>query len=100
MISELILAFRCTVFKDGGKEEKKKKDFATKGVKCYFIRTDSTSSNDMGSPYIFSGKSIHEIRMHFMHAHTLPSLAKYMARYSSFFSNSLLEASEDFLFPL
>ena len=67
------------VFKDGGKEEKKK-DFSGKGVKCYFIRTDSTASNDMGQPYIFSGKSIHEARMHFMHVHTLPTLAKYMAR--------------------
>lgn len=52
-------------------------------MKCYFIRTDSTASNDMGKPYIFSGKSIHEARMHFMHVHTLPNLAKYMARYSS-----------------
>ncbi|VVA99749.1 unnamed protein product [Arabis nemorensis] len=79
--------YQFFVFKDGGKEEKKK-DFSTKGVKCYFIRTDSTSSNDMGSPYIFSGKSIHEARMHFMHAHTLPSLAKYMARFSLILSKT------------
>ncbi|XP_033130568.1 probable RNA-dependent RNA polymerase 5 isoform X1 [Brassica rapa] len=72
--------YQFFVFKDGGKEEKKK-DFSTKGVKCYFIRTDSTSSNDLGDPYIFSWKSIHEARMHFMHVHTLPSLAKYMARF-------------------
>lgn len=59
--------YQFFVFKDGGKEEKKK-DFATKGVKCYFIRTNSTASYDMRNPYyIFSGKSIHEARMHFMH---------------------------------
>ncbi|KAF8055794.1 hypothetical protein N665_1286s0005 [Sinapis alba] len=84
------IGLRCYqffVFKDGGKEEKKK-DFSTKGVKCYFIRTDSTSANDMGTPYIFSGKSIHEARMHFMHVHTLPSLAKYMARFSLILSKT------------
>ncbi|KFK40360.1 hypothetical protein AALP_AA3G363800 [Arabis alpina] len=79
--------YQFFVFKDGGKEEKKK-DFATKGVKCYFIRTDSTSSNDMGNHYIFSGKSIHEARMHFMHVHTLKSLAKYMARFSLILSKT------------
>lgn len=84
------LHFITIVFKDGGKEEKKK-DFSGKGVKCYFIRTDSTASNDMGKPYIFSGKSIHEARMHFMHVHTLPTLAKYMARCSLFsYTNILL----------
>ncbi|KAJ0254182.1 RNA-dependent RNA polymerase 4 [Hirschfeldia incana] len=75
------------VYKDGGKEEKKKY-FSTKGVKCYFIRTDSTSANDMGTPYIFSGKSIYEARMHFMHVTTLQSLAKYMARFSLILSKT------------
>ncbi|XP_013596635.1 PREDICTED: probable RNA-dependent RNA polymerase 5 isoform X1 [Brassica oleracea var. oleracea] len=79
--------YQFFVFKDGGKEEKKK-DFSTKGVKCYFIRTDSASSNDLGDPYIFSWKSIHEARMHFMHVHTLPSLAKYMARFSLILSKT------------
>ncbi|XP_018437239.1 probable RNA-dependent RNA polymerase 3 isoform X2 [Raphanus sativus] len=79
--------YQFFVFKDGGKEEKKK-DFSGKGVKCYFIRTDSTASNDMGKPYIFSGKSIHEARMHFMHVHTLPNLAKYMARFSLILSKT------------
>ncbi|CAN7077015.1 unnamed protein product [Brassica oleracea var. botrytis] len=79
--------YQFFVFKDGGKEEKKK-DFSTKGVKCYFIRTDSTSANDMGSPYIFSGKSVYEARMHFMHVHTLPSLANYMARFSLILSKT------------
>ncbi|VVA99759.1 unnamed protein product [Arabis nemorensis] len=79
--------YQFFVFKDGGKEEKKK-DFSTMGVKCYFIRTDSTMANDMGNPYIFSGKSIHEARMHFMHVHTLPSLANYMARFSLILSKT------------
>ncbi|XP_013708766.2 probable RNA-dependent RNA polymerase 3 [Brassica napus] len=79
--------YQFFVFKDGGKEEKKK-DFSTKGVKCYFIRTGSTASYDMRNPYIFSGKSIHEARMHFMHVHTLPTLAKYMARFSLILSKT------------
>ncbi|CAH8357111.1 unnamed protein product [Eruca vesicaria subsp. sativa] len=80
--------YQFFVFKDGGKEEKKK-DFSTKGVKCYFIRTDSTASYDMRNPYIFSGKSIYEARMHFMHVHTLlPNLAKYMARFSLILSKT------------
>ncbi|CAH8262793.1 unnamed protein product [Arabidopsis lyrata] len=79
--------YRFFVFKDGGKEEKKK-DAATKGVKCYFIRTDSTASNDMRNPYIFSGKSMHEARMHFMHVNTLSSLPNYMARFSLILSKT------------
>ncbi|CDY35910.1 BnaA07g00770D [Brassica napus] len=75
------------IFKDGGKGQKKI-DFSTEGVKCYFIRTDSTSANDLGTPYIFSGKSICEARMHFMHVHTLPSLANYMARFSLILSKT------------
>ena len=73
----IVLTCYCTVFKDGGKEVKKK-DISTKGLKCYFIRTDPTSANDTETPYIFSGKSINEARMHFMHVHTLPSLPDYM----------------------
>lgn len=46
--------YQLFVFKDGGKE-KNKKDFSTTGVKCYFIRTDSTSANDPRSSYIFLG---------------------------------------------
>ncbi|CAF1945727.1 unnamed protein product [Brassica napus] len=69
--------YQFFVFKDGGKEVKKK-DISTKGLKCYFIRTDPTSANDTETPYIFSGKSINEARMHFMHVHTLPSLPDYM----------------------
>ncbi|KAH0916971.1 hypothetical protein HID58_024631 [Brassica napus] len=79
--------YQFFVFKDGGKGQKKI-DFSTEGVKCYFIRTDSTSANDLGTPYIFSWKSICEARMHFMHVHTLPSLANYMARFSLILSKT------------
>ncbi|KAG2323566.1 hypothetical protein Bca52824_016779 [Brassica carinata] len=48
----------------------------------------STSGNDMATPYIFSGKSIYEARKHFMHVHTLPSLANYMARFSLILSKT------------
>ncbi|VVA99744.1 unnamed protein product [Arabis nemorensis] len=49
---------------------------------------DSIASNDMQNPYIFSGKSIHKIRMHLMNVHTLPSLARYMARFSLILSKT------------
>ncbi|KAH0942255.1 hypothetical protein HID58_001892 [Brassica napus] len=74
--------YQLFVFKDGGKE-KNKKDFSTTGVKCYFIRTDSTSANDPRSSYIFLGT-----RMHFMHVHTLPSSDNYMVRFSLILSKT------------
>ncbi|KAG7579788.1 RNA-dependent RNA polymerase eukaryotic-type [Arabidopsis thaliana x Arabidopsis arenosa] len=80
--------YQFFVFKDGGKAEKKKKRNSTKQVKCYFIRTDSTALSDMENPYILSGMSIHEARMHFMHVHTLPSPANYMARFSLILSKT------------
>ncbi|KAG7641367.1 RNA-dependent RNA polymerase eukaryotic-type [Arabidopsis suecica] len=79
--------YQFFVFKDGGKEEKKK-DLSTKKVKCYFIRTDSTASYDMQNPYIFTGKSIYEARTHFMHVHRAPTLANYMARFSLILSKT------------
>ncbi|XP_010416585.1 PREDICTED: probable RNA-dependent RNA polymerase 5 isoform X1 [Camelina sativa] len=79
--------YQFFVFKDGGKEDKNR-DVSTKRAKCYFIRTDSTASIDMEKPYIFSGKSIYEARMHFMHVHTLSSLANYMARFSLILSKT------------
>jgi len=79
--------YQFFVFKDGGKEEKKK-DLSTKKVKCYFIRTDSTAFYDMQNPYILTGKSIYEARMHFMHVHRAPTLANYMARFSLILSKT------------
>ncbi|KAG7641366.1 Malic enzyme N-terminal domain [Arabidopsis suecica] len=79
--------YQFFVFKDGGKEGKKK-DFSTKGVKCYFIRTGSTALSDMENPYILDGMSIHEARMRFMHLDDLPSPANYMARFSLILSKT------------
>ncbi|XP_023641475.1 probable RNA-dependent RNA polymerase 3 isoform X1 [Capsella rubella] len=79
--------YQFFVFKDGGKEGKKK-DFSRQGVKCYFIRTGSTALSDMENPYILDGMSIHEARMHFMHVYNLPSPANYMARFSLILSKT------------
>jgi RNA-dependent RNA polymerase len=70
-----------TVFKDGGKEEKKKDTTTSSSVKCYFVRTGSGCSADLGEDYILSKKTMYESRLLFMHAHQLPSIDKYMARY-------------------
>lgn len=61
-----------SVFKDGGKED---------GVKCFFVRTHSDALVDQNAPYKLSNISISEARHLFMHAHTVSTVAKYMARY-------------------
>jgi len=76
----LSLVFCMTVFKDGGKEEKKK-DPTSSSVKCYFVRMQSCCSADESANYILSNRTVSEARALFMHAHLLPSLDKYMARY-------------------
>ena len=72
------------VFKDGGKEEKKK-DPTTSSVKCYFVRMESYSSADERAFYVLSNKTMFEARSLFMHAHKLASLGKYMARYNTYY---------------
>ncbi|KAI9128687.1 hypothetical protein K1719_000170 [Acacia pycnantha] len=79
--------YRFFVFKDGGKEEKKK-DPTSSSVKCYFVRTESCASVDNCESYILSGKSMFEARSLFMHTHTLPSLNKFMARFSLILSKT------------
>ncbi|KAF7035733.1 hypothetical protein CFC21_046550 [Triticum aestivum] len=74
--------YRYLIHKDGGKEEKRKegtKKFSS-GVKCYFLRTESGWNRDDG--YILSNKTIDEARKLFMHVHTVPTLAKYLARFA------------------
>ncbi|XP_020536474.1 probable RNA-dependent RNA polymerase 5 isoform X3 [Jatropha curcas] len=80
--------YRFFVFKDGGKEAKKK-DPTTSPVKCFFVRTESNASSD--SPdYILHGKTIGEARSMFMNVNKLlPSLSKYMARLSLVLSKTL-----------
>ncbi|KAJ1376394.1 putative RNA-dependent RNA polymerase 5 [Sesbania bispinosa] len=72
---------------DGGKEEKKK-DPTASSVKCYFVRMESYSSVD-ARVYILSNKTMFEARALFMHAHMLPSIDKYMARFSLILSKTL-----------
>ncbi|KAL2321324.1 hypothetical protein Fmac_030293 [Flemingia macrophylla] len=74
-------------FKDGGKEEKKK-DSTSSSVKCYFVRMQSYSENDTAD-YILSNKTVSQARTLFMHAHTLPNLDKYMARFSLILSKTI-----------
>ncbi|XP_039018521.1 probable RNA-dependent RNA polymerase 5 [Hibiscus syriacus] len=80
--------YRFFVFKDGGKEAKKK-DRTTSSVKCLFVRFESHASVDDGKEYVLSGKTVQEARSVFMHVHTLPSMAKYMARFSLILSKSM-----------
>ncbi|KAK8610405.1 hypothetical protein V6N13_081563 [Hibiscus sabdariffa] len=70
--------YRFFVFKDGGKTAKKK-DQSTSSVRCLFVRFESNASVDRGKEYVLSGKTVKEARSVFMHVHTLPSMAKYMA---------------------
>ncbi|EXB59781.1 putative RNA-dependent RNA polymerase 4 [Morus notabilis] len=76
------------VFKDGGKEEKKK-DPTSSPVKCFFIRIHSDACIDQNVSYILSGRTISEARKLFMHAHTVSSVSNYMIRFSLILSNTL-----------
>ncbi|EHA8586808.1 RNA-dependent RNA polymerase [Cocos nucifera] len=76
------------VFKDGGKEEKKKSPTSSP-VRCYFVRMESSWAMDEDKPYILSDKLTHEARTIFMHAHTVSSLAKYMIRFSLILSKTI-----------
>ncbi|XP_022145050.1 probable RNA-dependent RNA polymerase 5 isoform X2 [Momordica charantia] len=76
------------VFKDGGKEEKKKNPTAS-AVKCYFVRMESDAYLDKIRPYKLSNKTLFEARSLFMHAHMVSSVASYMARFSLILSKSI-----------
>ncbi|KAH1131937.1 hypothetical protein J1N35_003315 [Gossypium stocksii] len=80
--------YRFFVFKDGGKGAKKK-DQSTSPVKCLFVRFESNAAIDDGEEYVLSGKTVQEARSVFMHVHTLPSMAKYMARFSLILSKTM-----------
>lgn len=69
------------MFKDGGKEEKKKNPTSSP-VKCYFIRMESEAFIDKIGSYKLSNKTVAEARCYFMHAHMLSSVSNYMARYA------------------
>ncbi|KAM0921098.1 hypothetical protein ACQ4PT_007013 [Festuca glaucescens] len=86
--------YQFFVYKDGGKEEKIKEERknggnekCTSAVRCYFVRTESGWKMD--EPYILSGKTISQARKLFMHVHTAPTLAKYMARFALILSKTI-----------
>ncbi|XP_011659951.1 probable RNA-dependent RNA polymerase 5 isoform X3 [Cucumis sativus] len=76
------------VFKDGGKEEKKKNP-TTSAVKCYFVRMESDAYIDKIEPYKLSNRTVFEARSLFMHAHMVSSIASYMARFSLILSKTI-----------
>ncbi|KAF3442981.1 hypothetical protein FNV43_RR16899 [Rhamnella rubrinervis] len=80
--------YRFFVFKDGGKEEKKKNPTSSP-VKCYFIRMESEALIDNIGSYKWSNRTISEVRKFFMHAHMLSSVPKYMARFSLILSKTV-----------
>ncbi|XP_044347912.1 probable RNA-dependent RNA polymerase 3 [Triticum aestivum] len=88
--------YRYLIHKDGGKEGKLKEgtEKFSSGVKCYFLRTESGWNRD--DAYILSNKTIDEARKLFMHVHTVPTLAKYLARFALVLSKAttLLDAND------
>ncbi|CAM0880239.1 unnamed protein product [Alopecurus aequalis] len=93
--------YRFLIYKDGGKAKRKQEKGKNEGnhkysssVKCYFIRTESGWDRD--EPYMFSNKNIDEVRKSFMHIHTVPTVAKYVARFSLILSQTttLLDADD------
>ncbi|XVE54202.1 hypothetical protein DITRI_Ditri03aG0061400 [Diplodiscus trichospermus] len=80
--------YRFFVFKDGGKEARKK-DMTSSPVKCLFVRFGSDASVDYCKDYALSGKTIREARCVFMHIHTLSNVAKYMPRFSLILSKTM-----------
>ncbi|TYK10155.1 putative RNA-dependent RNA polymerase 5 isoform X2 [Cucumis melo var. makuwa] len=80
--------YRFFVFKDGGKEEKKKNP-TTSAVKCYFVRMESDAYVDKIEPYKLSNRTVFEARSLFMHAHMVSSIASYMARFSLILSKTI-----------
>ncbi|XP_021276524.1 probable RNA-dependent RNA polymerase 5 isoform X2 [Herrania umbratica] len=80
--------YRFFVFKDGGKEARKK-DPTSSSVRCLFVRLESNASIDDGKDYVLSGRTIQEARCVFMHVHTVSNMAKYMARLSLILSQTM-----------
>ncbi|XP_048133878.1 probable RNA-dependent RNA polymerase 5 [Rhodamnia argentea] len=72
--------YKFFVFKDGGKEEKKR-DPTTSSVKCYFVCMECEALKEK--------KTVHEARCLFMHAHTVPDISRYMIRLSLILSKTI-----------
>ncbi|KAF7147236.1 hypothetical protein RHSIM_Rhsim03G0237500 [Rhododendron simsii] len=80
--------FHALMFKDGGKEEKKKNQTSS-SVKCFFVRFESLAPCEEREPYILANKSVYEARSLFMHANMVSTMAKYMARFSLILSTTI-----------
>ncbi|KAI8565472.1 hypothetical protein RHMOL_Rhmol03G0262000 [Rhododendron molle] len=80
--------FHALIFKDGGKEGKKKNQTSS-SIKCFFVRFESLAPCEEREPYILANKSVYEARSLFMHANMVSTLAKYMARFSLILSTTI-----------
>ena len=85
LICWMVFIWFASVYKDGGKDKKKKdaeegkiKNF-NPSVRCYFVCTESGWIGD--GPFILSNKPIDQFRKLFMHIHTAPNLEKFMSRF-------------------
>ncbi|KAI4377766.1 hypothetical protein MLD38_015344 [Melastoma candidum] len=72
--------FQFFVFKDGGKEEKKR-DPTSSPVKCYFVCLEHSK--------VAANRTIQQARSLFMHAHTVSSISCYMIRFSLILSKTI-----------
>nr|XP_043622606.1 probable RNA-dependent RNA polymerase 5 isoform X2 [Erigeron canadensis] len=86
--------YRFFVFKDGGKESLKngnvdKKRRSSGTVKCYFVKRESIAPWIERDNSLMSYKTTHDLRCLFMHVHTVPSMAKYIARFSLILSTTI-----------
>ncbi|KAJ1687512.1 hypothetical protein LUZ63_018902 [Rhynchospora breviuscula] len=75
------------VYKDGGKDGSKKNPTSS-SVKCYFVRTYSGWFMDQRSGFLHR-TTANEIRLAFMHIHTVTSPAKYMLRFALILSKTV-----------
>ncbi|GAB4852644.1 hypothetical protein Ancab_016859 [Ancistrocladus abbreviatus] len=80
--------YRFFVFKDGGKEEKKKNPNSNP-VKCYFVNIESLAELYASQPHQSNLIPIHEARCRFMHIHNVSSLSNYMVRFSLILSKTI-----------
>ncbi|XP_060668494.1 probable RNA-dependent RNA polymerase 3 [Ziziphus jujuba] len=80
--------YRFFVFKDGGKE-KRKKNPTSSPVKCYFVRMETEAFIDKMGSYKLSNMTVAEARCYFMHAHMVSSVPTYMARLSLILSKTI-----------
>ncbi|THG03721.1 hypothetical protein TEA_009090 [Camellia sinensis var. sinensis] len=83
-----LVSYEDSLFKDGGKEEKKKSPTSS-SVKCYFVRMESLAPCDETESYILSKKTVYEARCLFMHVQMVSSLTKYMPRFSLVLSKTI-----------